>query len=115
MDNSTEKSPLKEADGDEGKDGEAKENGIKEIKSNGGLESLLNDPKNRFILISLALFLILLLIVSAAIAVLLVLNRPEPEVVSINLPNYQLIPTMHSILSLHPINLEDSRKREKCT
>ena len=103
VDNSTEKSPLKEADGDEGKDGEAKENGIKEIKSNGGITSLLNDPKNRFILISLALFLILLLIVSAAIAVLLVLNRPEPEVVSIN---YSIQSLIHSILSLNSINLE---------
>ena len=87
MDNSTEKSPLKEpdGDGDAGKDGEKQGGGdgnIKEIKAGAGLSSLLSEPKARFVILSIALALVLVVVVGLVIVVLIAYSKPEPEVVS---------------------------------
>lgn len=87
-DNSTEKSPLKEPDGDGEKTGADGEKGgggdgnIKEIKAGTGLTSLLTEPKARFVILSIALALILVVVVALVIIVLIAYNQPEPEPVS---------------------------------
>lgn len=80
VDNSTEKSPLKESDkdhdGDETK--EPLENGIKEVKDNPLLETL-RDPKTRMIVAIIAAVLLLLVVTGVIVAVIILASQPEPE------------------------------------
>jgi len=74
VDDSTEKSPLKEAEGEAGerKDG-------KEDKPNVLLQSL-QDPKTRRVVLLIGAVLLLILVVSAIAVVLIVASEPEPEI-----------------------------------
>ena len=75
-DDTTEKSPLKEGEGD------TKEaNGIKEVKGN-QLIATLQDPKTRLVLGVAAAVILLLVVASTVVGVIVMGSQPEPEPVS---------------------------------
>ena len=80
VDNSTEKSPLKESDKDHDTDEtkEPLENGIKEVKANPLLETL-RDPKTRVTVAIIACVLLLVVVAGVVISVLVIGSRSEPE------------------------------------
>lgn len=83
IDNSTEKSPLKETDKDHeatggGDDVKDQNNGIKEIKANPLLETL-RDPKTRVTVAIIAAVLLLVVVAGIVISVLVMGSHSEPE------------------------------------
>lgn len=79
VDNSTEKSPLKESDKDHDETSkEVLENGIKEVKANPLLETL-RDPKTRLTVAIIAFVLLLVFVTAVVVTVLIIGTKSEPE------------------------------------